>query len=160
MLGVMSDDDRGPAGYASDIDEARERLVAFAGRCTDDQWACAPLAGDPRPVGVVVDHVADSYEYLAGWMRRILAGEAVTVTADIVDGLNAEHAAAAAAVTQAEAADHLRRSGAELSALVAGCSPAQMQAGDGRVERLAQVAIRHADNHRAEIEAVLAASAG
>jgi len=145
-----------PAGYASGIDEARERLVAFAGRCTGEQWNCAPLEGDPRPVGVVVDHVADSYEYLAGWMRRILAGETVTVTADIVDGLNAEHAVTAAAVTQAEAVDHLRRSGADLSALVAGCAPAQLAAGNGQVERLAQVAIRHADNHRAEIEAALA----
>lgn len=157
MLTVMSDEGRTPAQYASDIDEARERLVAFAGRCTDEQWTSAPLADDPRPVGVVVDHVADAYEYLAGWMRRILAGEAVTVTADIVDGLNAEHAVTAAAVTRAGAVDHLRRSGAELSALVAGCAPAQLAAGDGQVERLAQVAIRHADSHRAEIGAVLAA---
>ena len=80
----------------------------------------------------------------------------MTVTADIVDGLNAEHAVTAAAVTQAEAVDHLRRSGADLSALVAGCGPAQLAAGNGQVERLAQVAIRHADNHRAEIEAALA----
>jgi DinB superfamily len=158
MLGVMSDDGRSPAGCASDIDDARERLVAFAGSCAGEQWTCAPLEGDPRPVGVIVDHVADSYEYLAGWMRRILAGEAVTVTADIVDGLNAEHAVAAAAVTQAEAVDHLRRSGAELSALVAGCAPDHLSAGDGQVERLARVAIRHADSHRAEIEAALAES--
>ena len=74
MLGVMSDDGRSPAQYASDIDQARERLVALAQRCTDDQWHAAPLDGDPRPVGVVVDHVADSYEYLAGWMRRVQPG--------------------------------------------------------------------------------------
>jgi hypothetical protein len=68
-------------------------------------------------------HVAHAYEYLAGWMRRILAGEAVTVT--------------------------------ELSALVAGCAPDQLAAGDGQVERLAQVAVRHADSHRVDIEASL-----
>ena len=159
MLGVMSDDGRSPAQYASDIDQARERLVALAERCTDEQWLAAPLDGDPRPVGVVVDHVADSYEYLAGWMRRILAGEAVTVTADIVDSLNAEHAVAAADVTRAGAVEHLRRSGADLSALVAASSPGQLRAAAGRAERLAQVAIRHADSHRAEIEAGLAARA-
>ena len=32
-----------------------------------------------------------------------------------------------------------------------------LAAGDGRVRRLAQVAIRHADDHRSEIEAALAA---
>ena len=159
MLGVMSDDGRSPAQYASDIDQARERLVALAERCTDEQWLAAPLDGDPRPVGVVVDHVADSYEYLAGWMRRVLAGEAVTVTSDIVDALNAEHAVAAADVTRAGTVEHLRRSGADLSALVAASSPGQLRAAAGRAERLAQVAIRHADSHRAEIEAGLAASA-
>jgi hypothetical protein len=155
----MSEDARSPAQYASDIDAARERLVTFVGGCTDEQWKAAPLDGDPRPVGVVVDHVAHSYEYLAGWMRQALAGGAVPVTGDDVDALNAEHAAQAAAVTPAEAVEHLRRSGAAISALVAGCAAADLQAGDGRVERFAQIAIRHADNHRAEIEAGLARSA-
>jgi DinB superfamily len=160
MLGGMSEDARSPAQYASDIDAARERLAAFVSGCTDEQWKAAPLDGDPRPVGVVVDHVAHSYEYLAGWMRQVLAGEAVAVDSDIVDALNAEHAARAAAVTPAEAIEHLRRSGAAMSRLVAGCTPGELQAGEGRVERFAQIAIRHADSHRAEIEAGLAAPAG
>ena|SRR5215831_3049987 len=156
MLDGMSEDARSPARYASDIDEARERLVAFTAGCTEEQWNAAPLDGDPRPVGVVVDHVAHSYEYLAGWMRQVLAGEAVTVNSDVVDALNAEHAARAAAVTPAEATEHLRRSGTAISQLVAGCTAGELQAGEGRVERLAQIAIRHADDHRAEIEAALA----
>jgi hypothetical protein len=158
MLGGMSEDARSPAQYASDIDAARERLVAFTTGCTDDQWRAAPVEGDPRPVRVIVDHVAHSYEYLAGWMRQILAGETVAVDSDVVDDLNAEHATGAAAVTPAEAVEHLRRSGAAISRLVAGCTAEDLQAGEGRVERFAQIAIRHADNHRAEIEAGLAAS--
>jgi hypothetical protein len=157
MLGLMSEDVRSPAEYASAIDEARERLVAFVEGCTEKQWTAAPLEGDPRPVGVVVDHVAHSYEYLGGWISQILAGAAVEVDSDVVDGLNAEHAAGTAGVTRAEAAEHLRRSGAALSRLMAGCTAADLQAGDGRVERFAQIAIRHADNHRADIEAGLAA---
>ena len=156
MLGGMSEDARSPAQYASQIDEARERLVAFVGGCTDEQWKAAPLDGDPRPVGVVVDHVAHAYEYLAEWMRQILDGQTVAVNSDVVDALNAEHAAAAATVTPAETAAHLRRSGAALSALVAGCTAEDLKTGDGRVERLAQIAIRHADDHRTEIEAALA----
>jgi hypothetical protein len=158
MLGGMSEDARSPADYAAEIDQARERLVAFADGCSDEQWRAAPLDGDPRPVGVVVDHVAHAYEYLAGWMREILDGQTATVSSEVVDALNAEHAARAAAVTRAEAVEHLRRSGAAIGRLVAGCSAEDLQAGEGRVERLAQIAIRHADDHRAEIEAGLAAS--
>jgi hypothetical protein len=159
MLGGMSEDPHSPAQYATEIDEARERLVAFASGCSAEQWRATPLDGDPRPVGVVVDHVAHAYEYLAGWMRQILDGQAVTVSSDVVDALNAEHAVRAAAVTKAEVIEHLRRSGTAISQLVAGCSPEDLQAGEGRVERLAQIAIRHADDHHAEIEAGLAASA-
>jgi len=42
--------------------------------------------------------------------------------------------------------------------LVAGLSPADLAAGDGRVRRLAQIAARHADEHRSDIETALAAS--
>ena len=155
----MTDDDRAPAAYAADIEAARDRLIAFASGCSEEEWRAAPLDGDPRPVAVVVDHVADSYEYLAGWIRQLVAGQPVEVTGEIVDDLNAEHAAEAAAISQADAAEHLRRSGAAISALVAGCTAEDLKAGDGRVERLAQIAIRHADDHRSEIEAALAASA-
>jgi hypothetical protein len=89
----------------------------------------------------------------------MLRGEAVTVNSDVVDALNAEHTAGAMAVTRPEAAEHLRRSGTAITALVAGCTAEDLKAGDGRVERLAQIAIRHADDHRTEIKAALAASA-
>ena len=155
----MAEEGRSPAQYAAGIDHARDRLIAFVESCTAEQWRAAPLEGDPRPVGVVSDHVAHAYEYLATWMREILAGAAVTVNSDVVDALNAEHAAAAATVTPAETVAHLHRSGAAISALVADCTAEDLKAGDGRVERLAQIAIRHADDHRSEIEAALAASA-
>jgi DinB family protein len=153
----MGEDARSPAELAADIDAARERLAGFVGNCTDADWRSAPLDGDPRPVGVVVDHVAHAYEYLAGWMRQLVAGRPVEVNNEVVDALNAGHARTAGPVTRAEAAGHLRRSGSDIAALVAGLSTADLAAGDGRVRRLAQIAIRHADDHRSEIEAALAA---
>jgi hypothetical protein len=146
-----------PAEYAAQIDAARERMVRFVSGCTDEQWRAAPLDGDPRPVAVVVDHVAHAYEYLAEWIRQIVAGQRVDVNSDAVDALNERHAQAAAAVTKAQAAGHLRRSGAAISGLVAGLHAADLEAGDGRVRRLAQIASRHADDHRADIETALAA---
>jgi hypothetical protein len=151
----MGDDVRTPAQYAADIDAAIERLAAFAAGCSAEQWRAAPLDGDPRPVGVIVDHVAHAYDYMGGWVRRILAGEDLAVDATTVDALNAGHAVAAAAVTPDEAIKHLRSSGAAFGGLVAGCSIADLQAGNGRVERFAQIGIRHPDDHRAELEAAL-----
>ena len=84
------------------------------------------------------------------------AGQQVEVNSDVVDALNARHALAAATITRADATDHLQRSGTAISGLVAGLSAADLAAGDGRVQRLAQIAARHADDHRAEIEAALA----
>lgn len=156
----MTGDGRSPQQYAAEMDAARDRLIAFVESCTDEQWKAAPLQGDPRPVGVVTDHVAHSYEYMTGWMRQILSDGTFDVSSDIVDALNAEHAVAASEVTRAEVVAHLRRSGSVISALVAGCSLEDLAADGGRIERLAQVAIRHPDNHRTEIEAALVTSAG
>jgi hypothetical protein len=152
----VTEDAREPAAYAADIEAARDRLIAFALGCSEEDWRAAPLDGDPRPVAVVVDHVADSYEYMAGWIRRLVAGEPVEVTGDMVDDLNAEHASGAAAMSQADVAEHLRRSGAAIIALIAGLSAAGLAAADGRIRLFAQVAIRHADNHRTDIETALA----
>ena len=151
--------ERSPAAFAAAIDAGRDRLIGFVDGCTDVDWCSAPLDGDPRPVGVVVDHVAHAYEYLAGWIRQLVAGQSVEVNGEVVDALNAEHARAAAKVSRAEASGHLHRSGTAISALVANLSAADLDAGDGRVRRLAQIAIRHADDHRSEIEAALAARA-
>lgn len=90
-------------------------------------------------------------------MRQIVAGQRVEVNSDAVDALNAQHARDAVAVSKSEATEHLRRSGAAISLLVAGLSAADLAAGDGRVRRLAQIATRHADDHRADIETALAA---
>ena len=106
---------------------------------------------------MVVDHVAHAYEYLAGWIRQILGGQQVDVNGDVVDALNAEHASQAGAVTRAEATEHLRHSGATISALVAGLSVGDLAVADGRVRRLAQITARHADDHRTDIEAARAA---
>ncbi|MGO9190097.1 MAG: DinB family protein [Streptosporangiaceae bacterium] len=153
----MTGDEQDPAAFAADIDAARERMTGFVSSCSDEEWGSAPLDGDPRPVAVVVDHVAHAYEYLAGWISQLVAGQPVEVNSGVVDALNAGHARDATAVSRTEATEHLRRSGEAISVLVAGLSPADLAAGDGRARRLAQIAARHADDHRADIEAALAA---
>lgn len=148
-------DDRNAAQYAAAITEARQRLIGFAEGCSDEDWSISPLDGDPRPVGVVVDHVAHAYEYTAGWLRRILDGQVVAVSPGIVDDLNADHAEQAGQLSQAETIGHLHRSGDALISLIAGLDAAQLDADEGRIRLFAQMSIRHADNHRAEIESAL-----
>lgn len=151
----MAEEARAPAACAADIDAARERLISFVSGCGEEEWRASPLDGDPRPVAAVVDHVAHAYEYLAGWISELVAGQPVEVNSEIIDALNARHARDAAAVSRAEATAHLRRSGDAIIKQVAGLSTADLAAGDGMVRRLAQIAARHADDHRSDIQAAL-----
>ena len=104
-----------------------------------------------------MDHVAHAYEYLAAWISQLAAGQPAQVNSDAVHALNAQHARETVTVSKAEATGHLRRSGEAISRLVAGLSAAGIAAGDSRVRRLAQIAARHADDHRADIQTALAA---
>jgi len=149
-------DQLSPAEHAEHIEAARDRFLRFVQQRTDGDWRSAPVDGDPRSVAVICDHVAHSYEYLADWMRELAAGRQVDVNPDIVDQLNAEHAAEAGGVTVAHVTGHLRSSGDELIAFVAALEPGQLHLGDGRMGRFAAIAARHPDNHRTEIEAALA----
>ena len=152
---------RDPAQCADDIAAARDALLDFTAACTAGDWQRHVLddQGDPRPVGVVVDHVAHSYEYLAGWIRECVAGGSPAVSTDLVDALNARHAAAAGQVSRDQAAEHLRRSGDAIIELVAGLSSAQLDIDDGQVRRFALIAARHASDHRSDLQVALRASA-
>jgi hypothetical protein len=144
-----------PAEHARSIDDARQRLISFVEQCPEAQWNSTPVDGDPRAVGVIADHVAHAYEYLAGWISDIVAGEPVDVTAEVVDDLNAGHAGEAGELTPAEVVLHLNASGDTLIGLISGLEPAQLEFEGGQVRRFAQIAARHADSHRTEIEAAL-----
>jgi len=141
---------------ATHMSAALDRMLAFVESCPDRDWYAQPLtgSGDPRAVGVIADHVADAYEYLGGWIREIIAGGDPQVDAAVVDGLNAAHASKAQ-LTQAAAADHLRRSGSEFISLISALSADELAAGGGRAGRLAEIAAVHTDSHRGEIQAAL-----
>jgi hypothetical protein len=145
-----------PDSMATAISEARSALLEFAANCSDEQWRSSPLGdADPRPVCVIVDHVAHSYEYIGGWVRSLLSGETVEVSPEMVDVLNSEHASVSTSPGREEVADHLRDSGEALIDLVRGLEPEQLAIDNGRVEQLVKIAARHADGHRSELESAL-----
>jgi len=118
-----------PSDHAAAITAARDRLQAFATACPDQVWRAAPLGdqGDHRTVAVIVDHVADSYDYIGAWLSAIVAGEDPPVSPELVDELNAAHAADRAHVAQAEAVAHLQRSGDAVVALVGGLTVSELE---------------------------------
>lgn len=143
---------------AAEIVAARQRLIEFVRRCTPDTWTSCPLAdADPRAVGVIVDHVADAYEYLRSWVSDLAQGRSVEVSPEIVDELNARHAEGVDASRPDATIAHLVRSGDALAALIESMDTEQLSTGDGRVTiaRFAEIASRHADSHRVELEIAL-----
>jgi hypothetical protein len=143
---------------ARDVLAARQRLIEFVGRCSDEQWLSRPLADDdPRALGVIVDHVADAYEYLGDFVARLTGHEHVEVSSQIVDDLNARHASAVPSPTRPSTIAHLIRSGDAFVALIEPLSARQLGFGDGpvTVARFAEIAARHADSHRLELEVAL-----
>ena len=146
-----------PADAADAIAAARDRMVAFARERSAEEWAACPLedAGDPRSVGVLVDHVGHAYEYLTAFIRATVDGDAPAIDGRMIDELNAEHAEARAAVDVEAATARLLVSGDGIVELVRSLTPAEMELVDGRVRRLAAIAVRHADGHRTDLEQAL-----
>jgi hypothetical protein len=147
----------GPEEAARKIADARARLLTFADGCSVQQWGSSPLGeADPRSVSVVVDHVADAYDYIYGWMRTLVGGGSIEVSPEIVDELNAAHAAKAGVIDIDEVVAHLSASGDVLIEFVGKLSADDLTIDEGRVALFCEIAARHADSHRAELEAGLA----
>jgi len=145
-----------PAEIAAAIADARQKLAGFASGCSDEQWSSSPLGDeDPRSVCIIVDHVADAYDYIRGWLESMLDGENLDITPEDVDHLNAQHASIAGVHPRSEVIQHLDRSGDQLIELISNLRPDQLGVDNGRLERLAMIASRHADGHRSELEAAL-----
>jgi hypothetical protein len=146
-----------PSEHAAAIAAALERLIAFVTTCSDEDWHARPLrgSGDARPVGVIADHVAHAYEYMGAWIREITADGEPEVTVAQIDRLNADHARQAELLSPDEVAEHLRRSGGMFAETIRSLAPSDLERQNGRVRRFAEIAARHPDNHRSEIEAAL-----
>ena len=145
-----------PRDAARAIADARSRLLVFVQGCSEEQWRSIPLGeADPRSVAVIVDHVADAYDYIGAWVRSLVEGQSVEVSPEIVDELNARHAGDSSAIGRDHVTEHLQGSGDALIALIQGLRAEDLAIEDGRVELFAKIAARHADGHRSELEDAL-----
>jgi len=99
---------------ADRIEKGAAGLAAFVQDLSDAEWQAPISATDHRTVGVVVHHVASMYPIEIELVRTIASGNAVSeVTPEVVDQMNAAHAAEYANVTKEAALGLLRRNSRE-----------------------------------------------
>ena len=148
---------------ADRLEQGARALAAFAAGLTDAQWRMR--TPDGRKVGVIVHHVAFMYPIEIQVAQAAAAGQAIDVTWDAVDGINAKHATDFDGVTKAEALDLLRRNSEAAAAAIRALTDAQLDtavtvalnAGAPLTCQfvLEDHAVRHSYHHLAKIKAAL-----
>ena len=117
------------AGRLADrIEEGATALAAFAEGITAEEWTRPVSKTDPRPVGVIVDHVANMYPIEIDAARVVASGKAFEVGWDAVAGVNAQHATEKAGVTKQAAIERLRKNSRDAAAVVRGFTDEQLDA--------------------------------
>ena len=141
-------------------------LADYADGLDDEQWS-RPVAGDGRPVGVVVHHVASAYPIEVDLAEKLGTGEAIEgVGWSAIHEMNAVHASEHASASKASALELLRNNSEEAAARVRGMTDEQLDSGatvslNGDAPLTAQFfiedhALRHSFHHLSKIRATLA----
>lgn len=114
---------------ADRIEEGAARLAEFARRLNDMEWNTPMIEGGKpgRTIGTVVHHVASIYPIEIAAARAIAAGNAVTqITWEVVNDLNARHAADTTNATRAETLDLLHTNSREAADVVRNLTDAEL----------------------------------
>lgn len=115
------------AQLANRIEEGAATLGAYAKKLSDTQWRTV-IPRDGRTAGVLVHHVANMYPIEMGVVQAAVQGNAITdVTWELVAKINAEHAAANASVSKADAIALLEKNSREAAKGVRGLSDADLE---------------------------------
>jgi hypothetical protein len=95
---------------ASRIESGAAGLVAFAQELSDVEWRLPVSLTDRRTLGIVVHHVASMYPIEIEVVRAIAGGNAaLDVTPEVINQINAKHAAEHERPGKAETLELLRR---------------------------------------------------
>lgn len=147
------------------LEQGAQALANLASGLTEAEWQTR-LPKDGRKIGVVVHHVASMYPLEIQVALTLAAGKPVTgLTSEVVDEINARHAAENDAVTKEGALEALRLNAAAAAAAIRAL-------GDAELDRAAPVslnadapltcqflledhAVRHSYHHLARIRKAL-----
>ena len=155
---------------ASRIEEGATGLATFAQELSDAEWQLPVSATDRRTLGVVVHHVASMYPIEIDVVRAIAGGHAaLEVTPEMINQINAKHAAEHERAGKAETLELLRRNSRAAAEAVRALTDDQLdQAAPFGLSFGAPVTaqfviedhpLRHSWHHLARIRAALEAKA-
>lgn len=86
-------------------------IIAFVERCPDSLWH-TPCANDGRTVAVVAHHIASSHEPVMQLVQMVADAQPLpTLSYEMFDATNAQHAQQSANCTQLEVVELLREKG-------------------------------------------------
>ena len=112
---------------ASRLEEGARALAAFASTLDEAEWLTRMSDTDPRPIGVVVHHVASVYPVEIELAQLLASGQAITgVTVADIHAMNARHAREFAGVSRADAFELLQRNSAAAASAIRALSDAQL----------------------------------
>jgi uncharacterized damage-inducible protein DinB len=119
---------------AAELERVNAALEREIERCSDEDWR-RTCAGEGWSVGVAAHHVAVAHESILGLVQAVAHGQPVPpITAEMLDGYNAQHAVEHANCTRDEVLDLHRRGARAAADAVRGLS-------DEQLDRAAPVAL-------------------
>jgi hypothetical protein len=150
---------------AKRFEQTNDEVIVAVERCSDEQWG-QTCSGEPWSVGVTAHHIGISHVPVAELVWALATGQSVpTLTSELLDVGNSEHARQFAGCTKAETIELLRRGGQEAADLLRGLSDEQLENGaklpllDGRRVTAARIVelvlIGHPVSHLGSIRAAL-----
>ncbi|MBT3322176.1 MAG: hypothetical protein HN392_07810 [Anaerolineae bacterium] len=93
---------------AERIEQGAEALAGYVEGFTASEWKMI-VPGEERSVGVLVHHVASSYQAEVDLASELASGKPIAgVTMDVIDGINADHAKEFAQVAKEDVLTLLR----------------------------------------------------
>ena len=101
----------GGDNQADTFERTLDELVEFAASLTPEQFATL-VPGENWSVGCLLNHVADGFDNVTGWIDTLIAGGSVDMTVADIDAANVEMQARNSAVDQATTVARLRDGGA------------------------------------------------
>lgn len=111
---------------ADRIEQGAEALASFIEGISDAQWV-AVVPNEERTVGVLVHHVASSYQAEIDLASLLAEGKPITgVTSDVIDEINADHAEEYAKVDRQDVLKLLRENSKKAADRVRKFSDAQL----------------------------------
>jgi hypothetical protein len=108
--------------------QANGDFIAYIEKIPEERWGKIVGAEDPRPVGVVANHVAWGYAFEQRHFQAMAAGQSLSaVSMAEIDTFNAEHARQWQSLSKGEVLAALRTTGEVVASWVRGLSDEQLE---------------------------------